>query len=142
MAEGEIAVTLVGERNSWHAARIRGFLDRNIHPYRWVDSASPEGAALLEAVPEHERDKLPVVIRPDGSALAQSEATADRGHPRAAVHAGGEQRLRSSVRAVGGVLDAPIAASPCHSNPGNAPLRQHGSGWCGPSRPRPDASPR
>ena len=71
MAEGEIAVTLVGERNSWHAARIRGFLDRNIHPYRWVDSASPEGAVLLGAVPEHERDTLPVVIRADGSALAQ-----------------------------------------------------------------------
>jgi thioredoxin reductase (NADPH) len=62
---------LVGERNSWHAARIRGFLDRNIYPYRWVDSASPDGAALLEAVPEDERDKLPVVICPDGSALAQ-----------------------------------------------------------------------
>jgi thioredoxin reductase (NADPH) len=71
MVEGEIAVTLVGERNSWHAARIRGFLDRNIYPYRWVDSSSPEGAALLKAVPEHERDKLPVVICPDGSALGQ-----------------------------------------------------------------------
>jgi thioredoxin reductase (NADPH) len=63
--------TLVGERNSWHAARIRGFLDRNIHPYRWVDSTSPEGAALLEVVPKDERDKLPVVICPDGSALVQ-----------------------------------------------------------------------
>jgi thioredoxin reductase (NADPH) len=71
MVDGETPVTLVGERNSWHAARIRGFLDRNIHPYRWVDSASPEGTALLEAVPQDERDKLPVVIRPDGSTLAQ-----------------------------------------------------------------------
>ena len=71
MGRREPTTTLVGERNSWHAARIRGFLDRNIHPYRWVDSASPEGAALLEAVPQDERDKLPVVICPDGSALAQ-----------------------------------------------------------------------
>ena len=72
MIEGETSVTLVGERNSWHAARIRGFLDRNIYPYRWVDSASPEGAGLLlDAVPEDERDKLPVVIGPDSSALAQ-----------------------------------------------------------------------
>jgi thioredoxin reductase (NADPH) len=68
---GETPATVVGERNSWHAARIRGFLDRNIHPYRWVDSASPEGAALLEAVPEDQRHKLPVVICPDGSARAQ-----------------------------------------------------------------------
>jgi thioredoxin reductase (NADPH) len=71
MVEAETTTTLVGERNSWHAARIRGFLDRNIHPYRWIDSASPEGAALLGALPDEQRDKLPVVIRSDGSALAQ-----------------------------------------------------------------------
>jgi thioredoxin reductase (NADPH) len=65
------AVTLVGERNSWHVGRIRSFLDRNIHPYRWVDSDSPEGAALLEAVPENARALQPVVVLPDGSALAQ-----------------------------------------------------------------------
>ena len=71
MIERETTATLVGERNSWHTARIRRFLDRNIYPYRWVDSGSPEGGALLETVPENDRDKLPVVIRPDGSALAQ-----------------------------------------------------------------------
>ena len=71
MVEGGTTVTLVGERNSWHTARIRGFLDRNIHLYRWVDSASPEGVALLEAVPEEDRVRLPVVICPDGAALGQ-----------------------------------------------------------------------
>jgi hypothetical protein len=65
------AVTLVGERNSWHVGRIRSFLDRNIHPYRWIDSDSPEGAALLEAVPENARALQPIVVLPDGSALAQ-----------------------------------------------------------------------
>ena len=71
MIDGQTTATLVGERNSWHAARIRGFLDRNIHPYRWLDSASPEGAAVLKAVPDDQRDNLPVVIRPDGSTMAQ-----------------------------------------------------------------------
>ena len=71
MGEGEAQATVVGERDSWHAARIRGFLDRNIHPYRWVDSASPKGAALLEDVPEEQRSKLPVVICPDGLAVGQ-----------------------------------------------------------------------
>src|SRR5579863_4619585 len=71
MIEGGTTVTVVGERNSWHTARIRGFLDRNIHPYRWVDSASPEGVELLEAVPEEDRVRLPVVICRDGSALGQ-----------------------------------------------------------------------
>jgi thioredoxin reductase (NADPH) len=71
MVGGEPSATLVGERNSWHAARIRGFLDRNIYPYRWVDSGSREGAALLRGLPEEERAKLPLVIRSDGSALEQ-----------------------------------------------------------------------
>jgi thioredoxin reductase (NADPH) len=71
MVDAESITTIVGERNSWHAARIRGFLDRNIHPYRWVDSVSSEGAALLEALPDQERDNLPVVIRSDGLPLAQ-----------------------------------------------------------------------
>lgn len=71
MVHGDITTTLVGERNSWHAARIRRFLDRNIHPYRWVDSASPQGKALLGALQDEQREKLPVVIRSDGSALAQ-----------------------------------------------------------------------
>ena len=64
-------VTLVGKRNSWHVGRIRSFLDRNIYPYRWVDSDSPEGAALLGAVDEDARALQPVVLLPDGSALAQ-----------------------------------------------------------------------
>jgi len=71
MVDGEPSATLVGERHSWHAARIRSFLDRNIYPYRWVDSVSSEGVALLGRLPENERDKLPLVIRSDGSALAQ-----------------------------------------------------------------------
>src|SRR5690242_21919698 len=71
MGEAEAQATVVGERDSWHAARIRGFLDRNIYPYRWVDSASPRGAALLEDVPEEQRSKLPVVICPDGLAVGQ-----------------------------------------------------------------------
>jgi thioredoxin reductase (NADPH) len=71
MTAGDAQATVVGERNSFHAARIRGFLDRNIYPYRWVDSDSPEGAALLEGVPDDRREKLPVVICPDGMALAQ-----------------------------------------------------------------------
>jgi thioredoxin reductase (NADPH) len=71
MAGAQTTATVVGERSSWHGARVRGFLDRNIHPYRWVDSATPEGAALLEAVPAEERERLPVVICPDGAAVAQ-----------------------------------------------------------------------
>jgi thioredoxin reductase (NADPH) len=64
-------VTLVGERNSWHAARIRGFLDRNIYPYLWVDADAPEGEAFLESLPEEERNRQPVLLLPDGSRLAQ-----------------------------------------------------------------------
>jgi thioredoxin reductase (NADPH) len=71
MTDETATTVVVGERTSWHAARIRGFLDRNIYIYRWVDSASSEGAALLDAVPEEERSRLPVVIRSDGLVLTE-----------------------------------------------------------------------
>lgn len=64
-------VTLVGERNSWHAGRIRSFLDRNIYPYHWVDSDSPAGMALLEGLPGDARTLQPVVVLRDGDALPQ-----------------------------------------------------------------------
>ena len=65
------SVTLVGERNSWHAGRIRSFLDRNIHPYLWVDADSPEGEAFLESISPEEREKQPILVLPDGDTVPQ-----------------------------------------------------------------------
>lgn len=42
-----------------------------IYPYRWVDSDSPDGAALLEKVPENARALRPGMVLPDGSTLAR-----------------------------------------------------------------------
>jgi thioredoxin reductase (NADPH) len=63
--------TLIGDWNSRHAHRIRGFLDRNVVHYRWVDAGCGEGQAFLSNLAEEERDRLPVVITPDGSATGQ-----------------------------------------------------------------------
>jgi thioredoxin reductase (NADPH) len=64
-------VTVVGDRHSWHSNRIRGFLDRNLVHYRWVDADCSQGEASLEALSENDRARLPVVFLPDGPAVAQ-----------------------------------------------------------------------
>jgi thioredoxin reductase (NADPH) len=63
--------TIVGDRDSWHAHRIRGFLDRNAVHYRWVTADCGEGMSLLAELEAEDQAKLPVVIMPDGSATAQ-----------------------------------------------------------------------
>jgi thioredoxin reductase (NADPH) len=65
------AVTIVGDRHSWHANRIRSFLDRNIVHYRWVDAECSDGEAVLAGLSQEDRARLPVVVLADGSTLAQ-----------------------------------------------------------------------
>jgi thioredoxin reductase (NADPH) len=65
------AVRVVGEPNSEHVHRIRRFLERNQIHYRWLDAGWSEAGALLEALPEPDRARLPVVLFPDGVALAE-----------------------------------------------------------------------
>jgi thioredoxin reductase (NADPH) len=65
-AEG---VRVVGERQSPAADEIRRFLERNQIHYQWLTPSSETGAALLEEVPERERDHLPVAVFGDGVAV-------------------------------------------------------------------------
>lgn len=64
------ALKVVGERDSDQVHRIRRFLERNHVHYRWLDAEWDEAGALLEAV-KHDRARLPLVLFPDGAALAQ-----------------------------------------------------------------------
>ena len=65
----EEGVRIVGERNSSRAHEIRRFLDRNQIHYQWLSPSSDTGAALLEEVPDPEREHLPVALFPDGAAV-------------------------------------------------------------------------
>ena len=97
-------VTLIGERNSWHAGRIRSFLDRNIYPYRWVDSDSSEGAALLEVVSEDVRSRLlGMGFDPDQATVLadhflEAERRGKRGHGLSRVEWLGTQRVDPAAR--------------------------------------------
>jgi thioredoxin reductase (NADPH) len=61
---------IVGHRWSARSSEVREFLARNQVPYRWYGSDEPEGQRLLAAAGE-DGLRLPVVITPDGEALAE-----------------------------------------------------------------------
>ncbi|MGA2569275.1 MAG: FAD-dependent oxidoreductase [Terracidiphilus sp.] len=62
---------VIGHRWSLDDHRMRNFLSRNHVPYRWLDvAAGPEALKLLEER-RLDPEKLPVVLFPDGSALAE-----------------------------------------------------------------------
>lgn len=64
---------IVGHRWARHAHDVREFLGRNLVPYRWLDiDHGRDAAAVLE---QHglTDSPMPIVILPDGSALADPE---------------------------------------------------------------------
>jgi thioredoxin reductase (NADPH) len=64
----ESALRVVGDRWSASSHRVRDFLARNQVPFRWIDVDHPDAAPLLRAADGPRR--LPVVLLPDGRALA------------------------------------------------------------------------
>jgi thioredoxin reductase (NADPH) len=63
-------IRLVAHRWSADAHRLKDFLSRNLAPFRWLDvDADPEAARLLELLGAGPA-ALPLVVLPDGSALA------------------------------------------------------------------------
>ncbi|RJK98449.1 response regulator [Vallicoccus soli] len=72
-ASGDHEVTetkLVGHRLSGPSHALRDFLARNQVPYRWYAADEPEGGRLLAAAGLGP-DDVPVVVTPDGRALAR-----------------------------------------------------------------------
>jgi thioredoxin reductase (NADPH) len=71
-------VTVLGTRWSPHTYLLRDFLARNHAPYRWFDvetaKQDPEVRRLLEAAGV-ETTRLPAVLFPDGSSLADPSTT-------------------------------------------------------------------
>ncbi|OLT29303.1 fused response regulator/thioredoxin-disulfide reductase [Nocardiopsis sp. CNR-923] len=63
---------VVGHRWSARSSQVREFLARNQVPYRWYSSDEPEGRRLLSAA-GHDAERLPLVVAPDGTALAEPE---------------------------------------------------------------------
>ncbi len=69
-------IRIVGVRWSAQAHDTREFLARNQVPYRWVDvETDPQAAELLRAA-GCDDTRLPVVLFPDGTALAQPDIAA------------------------------------------------------------------
>lgn len=64
-------IRVVGHRWSPVAHQIKDFLARNQVPYRWMDIETDEEARRLIESAGPEGDKLPLVLFPDGSQLAQ-----------------------------------------------------------------------
>jgi thioredoxin reductase (NADPH) len=62
-------VKVVGHRWSAPSYKVRDFLARNLVPYRWFTSDEPEGRRLLDAAGKGP-DAIPLVVTPDGQALA------------------------------------------------------------------------
>ncbi|HEX8242228.1 MAG TPA: FAD-dependent oxidoreductase [Longimicrobium sp.] len=64
-------VRVVGDRWSARTHEVKDFLARSRVAYHWYDPAvSHEGRRILESVPEDERGRLPLLLFPDGSRLA------------------------------------------------------------------------
>jgi thioredoxin reductase (NADPH) len=75
-AEEDIsAVRIVGFRFSAASHRVKGFLSRNLIPYRWIEADQSEARGMLEAADLDGR-RTPVVFFPDGSHLVQPEIEA------------------------------------------------------------------
>ena len=76
-ATGEIARTeirVVGHRWSQRSFAIRDFLASNAVPYRWYSADDPEGIRLLAAA-DAGPDAVPLLLTPDGTALANPSLT-------------------------------------------------------------------
>ncbi|HEX6750397.1 MAG TPA: FAD-dependent oxidoreductase [Longimicrobium sp.] len=74
-------VRVVGDRWSARTHEVKDFLARSRIPYHWYDPAvSPEGRRILASLPEDERARLPLLLFPDGSRLANPspEALAEK----------------------------------------------------------------
>lgn len=65
---------VVGHRWSAQSSAVREFLARNQVPYRWYSCDEPEGQRLLAAA-QHDGDRLPLVVTPDGTALVEPGET-------------------------------------------------------------------
>jgi thioredoxin reductase (NADPH) len=64
-------VRVVGDRWSARTHEVKDFLARSRVAYQWYDPAvSHEGRGILESVPPDERGRLPLLVFPDGSRLA------------------------------------------------------------------------
>jgi len=70
---------VVGHRWSARSSQVREFLARNQVPYRWYTSDSAEGKQLLEAA-EMDARQIPLVVTPDGQAMASPSDTELAGH--------------------------------------------------------------
>jgi thioredoxin reductase (NADPH) len=70
---------VVGHRWSARSSQVREFLARNQVPYRWYTSDSAEGKQLLEAA-EMDARQIPLVVTPDGEAMASPSDTELAGH--------------------------------------------------------------
>ena len=64
-------VRIVGERDSSGGHMIRQFLAGNNIHYQWLEPDLDEGKTLLAEIAEPDRGQLPVVVFPDGVAVAQ-----------------------------------------------------------------------
>ncbi|HSU14193.1 NAD(P)/FAD-dependent oxidoreductase [Longimicrobium sp.] len=74
-------VRVVGDRWSARTHEVKDFLARSRVPYQWSDPAvSADARAILAQVPEEERARLPLLVFPDGSRLADPspEALAEK----------------------------------------------------------------
>jgi thioredoxin reductase (NADPH) len=65
------AVRVVGYRFSPRAHETRDFLARNCLPFQWLDIERDEEARRLVAVADVKASRLPLVLFPDGTRLAQ-----------------------------------------------------------------------
>jgi thioredoxin reductase (NADPH) len=65
-------IRVVGNRWSPRSHQVKDFLARNQVPYQWLDiELTPEGQKLVEYAESNDRQRLPLVIFPDGSNLVQ-----------------------------------------------------------------------
>ena len=67
-------VRVVGSRFSPEAHQIRDFLARNCVPFEWLDIEQNKEARQLLSTDDQKASRLPVVIFPDGTQLAQPTA--------------------------------------------------------------------
>lgn len=64
-------VRVVGHRWSAEGHRVRDFLARNLIPYRWLDVETDPEAAELRKLAGADDGPLPLVVLPNGTAMAQ-----------------------------------------------------------------------
>ena len=89
-------VKVVGHRWSAPSYKLRDFLARNLVPYRWFAADEPEGRRLLDAAGQGP-EAVPLVVTPDGRALAAPDHRRGRRRGRP-VHRAGPRLLRPGDR--------------------------------------------